>query len=189
MRFHNPLEPIAVTAKYRWFLDAPVEEDAVDFLRKQILAGGALLKIDSKDWEKTWLKLRTAPRFHELVLINGDPEIGEGTKIGIFSEVYDKGGIVRIGANCDIASFVAINCADSHKRNVGMTDAIERLPIRIGKHVTIGSHCFIGGGCDIGNHSVLAAGTILGKNVKVPPRSLVSGNPPIVKSGYYAPRT
>src|SRR3990167_5135508 len=129
------------------------------------------------------------PPFHPLVIVNGDVRCGEGVSVGYFSELHATGSTIEIGDGADIASFVAINCADSHKRNVGMTDAIERLPIRIGKHVTIGSHCFIGGGCDIGDYSVLAAGTILGKNVKAPPYSLVSGNPPIVKSGYYAPRT
>jgi acetyltransferase-like isoleucine patch superfamily enzyme len=189
MNLHNPLEPIAVTAKHRWFLDVPATDEEVDLLRKEILNGGALLRIDSKDWKRLWLKLRTEPRFHEQVIINGDVRCSEGVFVGYFSELHATGSIIEIGEGADIASFVAINCADSHKRNLGLMDTIERLPIRIGEHVTIGSHCFIGGGCDIGDYSVLAAGTILGKNVKVPPYSLVSGNPPVIKGGYYHGKT
>ena len=187
MIFHDPLEPIATTAKYRWFLDVPVEEEEVDYLRKQILAGGALLKIEGKNWEKTWMKLRTAPRFHELVLINGDPEIGEGTKIGIFSEVYDKGGVVAIGQNCDIASFVAINCADSHSQVLGHSTSRVYRPIRIEDSVFVGPHTFIPGGAEIGHHCVIAAGTIVKPGV-YPPYSLIWGNRCKVKRGHYAPR-
>ena len=57
--------------------------------------------------------------FHPLVWINGEPEIGRGVYIGGFSEINAKGARVVIGDNCDIASFVAINCADSHKKCLG----------------------------------------------------------------------
>jgi acetyltransferase-like isoleucine patch superfamily enzyme len=40
------------------------------------------------------------------------------------------------------------------------------------------------GGAHIGHHSVVAAGTIVGRGV-IPPYSLVSGNPMRVKPGYY----
>ena len=126
------------------------------------------------------------PRFHELVLINGNPVIGDGTKIGVLSEIYDKGGIVKIGANCDIASFVAINCADSHARTLGHAETVDCRPIEIGDNVFIGSHVFIGGGTVIGHHSVVGAGTIV-IDREIPPYSLVYGPHPCkVKRGYYA---
>lgn len=126
-------------------------------------------------------------RFHPLVLINGEPEIGEGTKIGIFSEIFDKGGIVRIGDNVDCASFVAINCASSHRRTVGLANPllVDFAPIEIGDHVFIGSHSFIGMGTQIGHHSVVAAGTIIRGGRSFPPYSLIFGNPARVKKGYY----
>lgn len=122
--------------------------------------------------------------FHPLVWINGDPEIGEGVSIGFFSEINAKGARVRIGDHCDIASFVSINCADSHKRCIGLTEKIERGDITIEDHVFIGSHCFIKGGAQIGHHSVIGAGTIVGADM-IPPYSLVVGNPMKVKAGYY----
>ena len=123
-------------------------------------------------------------RFHPFVWINGDPEIGENVYIGGFSEVYAKGAKVSIGANCDIASFVAINCADSHKRAIGLSAKNECADIVLEDNVFVGSHTVIKGGARIGHHSVVAAGTIVEPGV-IPPYSLVIGNPMIIKVGYY----
>lgn len=122
--------------------------------------------------------------FHPLVWINGTPEIGEGTYIGGFSEVNAKGARVFIGANCDIASFVSINCSDSHKKTIGIAEHQDKKDIYIGNNVFVGSHCAILGGSDIGHNSVIAAGTVV-RAGKIPPFSLVIGNPMIVKQKYY----
>ena len=45
-------------------------------------------------------------RFHPLVWIIGEPQIGDGVHIGALSEVNAKGARVSIGDHCDIASFV-----------------------------------------------------------------------------------
>ena len=124
-------------------------------------------------------------KFHPLVWIGGEPELGEGVYIGGFSEVNAKGARVVIGDHCDIASFVAINCADSHRRCLELSDDIERRDIVLESHVFVGSHCVIKGGAHIGHHSVVAAGTIVGPGV-IPPYSLVFGNPMQVRAGYYA---
>lgn len=122
--------------------------------------------------------------FHPLVWIVGEPEIGEGVYIGALSEVNGKGAKVVIGDNCDIASFVSINCADSHKRCIGLAEEVERKDITLEQNVFVGSHSVIKGGAHIGHHSVVAAGTIVGPGV-IPPYSLVIGNPMQVKPGYY----
>lgn len=123
-------------------------------------------------------------RFHPLVWINGNPKIGENVCIGGMSEVNAKNATVKIGDNCDIASFVAINCADSHKRCLGLEQEISRKDIIIENNVFIGSHSVIKGGARIGHHSVIASGTIVDGKA-IPPYSLVSGNPMVVKAGYY----
>jgi acetyltransferase-like isoleucine patch superfamily enzyme len=122
--------------------------------------------------------------FHPLVWINGEPEVGEGTYIGGISEVYAKGARVVIGKHCDIASFVVINVADSHRMTIGLAESIERRDIFIGDYVFIGAHAAILGGSEIGHHSVVAAGTVV-RGERVPPYSLVIGNPAVVKPGYY----
>ncbi|HZO90980.1 MAG TPA: acyltransferase [Chthonomonadaceae bacterium] len=123
-------------------------------------------------------------RFHPLVWIHGEPEIGANVYIGGFSEVNANHSRVVIGDNCDIASFVAINVADSHKKCLGIQETIDRRPIVIEHNVFIGSHSVVKGGAHIGHHSVIAAGTIV-DGVEIPPYSLVSGNPMVVRAGYY----
>lgn len=122
--------------------------------------------------------------YHPLVWINGDPEIGENVHIGFFSEVNAKETTISIGDHCDIASFVAINAADSHERAIGLSEEIKRRPITLERNVFVGSHSVIKGGAHIGHHSVVAAGTIV-EPCEIPPFSLVIGNPMTVKEGYY----
>ena len=113
--------------------------------------------------------------------ISKDAEIGNNVTIGPFS-VIESG--VKIGDNCDIASFVSINCADSHKTCLGIKKKIEKKDIIIEDHVFVGSHCLIKGGAHIGHHSVIAAGTIV-EGKKIPPYSLIYGNPMKIKKRYY----
>ena len=128
-----------------------------------------------------------ANRFHPLVWIVGEPEIGEEVYIGGLSEVNAKGARVIIGNHCDIASFVTINCADSHLKCIGLAKEVERCDIVFEEHVFIGSLSVIKGGARIGHHSVIAAGTIVGPG-EIPPYSLVTGNPMLVRPGYYKNR-
>ncbi len=142
--------------------------------------------MDISEFEKLFSALTNFKknRFHPLVWINGSPEIGENVYIGGMSEINAMGARVVIGNNCDIASFVSINCADSHKRCIGLTDKIDCKDIVIGDNVFIGSHSVIKGGAAIGHSSVVAAGTIV-EGTAIPPYSLISGNPMNVKAGYY----
>jgi len=136
-----------------------------------------------REW---FTRLTTFPSnpFHPLVWIVGDPKIGEDVYIGGFSEINAKGANVNIGNKCDIASFVTINCADSHKKCIGLTEEVDRLDILIEDHVFIGTHSVIKGGAKIGHHSVVAAGSIVGA-INAPPYSLIAGNPAVVKEGNY----
>jgi acetyltransferase-like isoleucine patch superfamily enzyme len=122
--------------------------------------------------------------FHPLVWIVGEPEIGKNVYIGGMSEINAKGVRVVIGDDCDIASFVAINCADSHRKCIGLSDEVQRADIVLEHNVFVGSHSVIKGGAFIGHHSVVAAGTVVDAG-SIPPYSLVSGNPMQVKAGYY----
>lgn len=123
-------------------------------------------------------------RFHPLVWIVGEPEIGQNVYIGGMSEINGKGAKVVIGDNCDIASFVSINCADSHRKCIGLAAEVDRKDIVLENNVFIGSHSVVKGGAHIGHHSVVASGTIV-DGVSIPPYSLVIGNPMVVKPGYY----
>lgn len=132
----------------------------------------------------TILGLKENP-FHPLVSINGEPTIGKNVYIGMFSEVNARGSTVSIGDNCDIASFVSINVADSHMKAIGGSNTIERKPIVLEANVFVGSHSFIGGDTYIGHHCIVGAGTIVIKGGNIPPYSLIVGNPVSVKEGYF----
>jgi len=121
--------------------------------------------------------------YHPLVWILGDPVIGHRTYIGGYSEINCKHSSVFIGDDCDIGSFVVINCADSHLKTIGARRTIERKSIVIENNVFIGTQSSILGGCKIGHHSVIAAGTVL-KSAIIPPMSLVLRDGTI-KKGYY----
>ena len=160
-----------------------MNKNDVSDLLKAIAADGDLKKEFLSLLAET-LDLRDN-QYHPLVFINGDPEIGEGTYIGLFSEINARKSIVRIGAHCDIASFVSLNVADSYKFNLGLAEEIERKPITLEDYVFVGSHSFIGGDTHIGHHSVIGAGTILINGGRIPPYSLVYGNRAVVKPGYF----
>lgn len=136
-----------------------------------------------KEWFSRLTSFPLNP-FHPLVWIVGNPKIGKDVYIGGFSEINAKGAKIKIGNNCDIASFVSINCADSHKKCIGLKENVERLDILIEDYVFVGSHSVIKGGAKIGHHSVVAAGSIVGA-IDAPPYSLIAGNPALVKPGYY----
>jgi len=122
--------------------------------------------------------------YHPLVWIRGKPKIGKNVYIGFFSVINGKDSRIEIGDNCDIAPFVSINCADSHKRCIGLMKDIERKPITIEHNVFIGTHCVIKPGAHIGHHSVIGAGTVVEPGY-IPPYSLVTGNPMTVRARYY----
>lgn len=127
-------------------------------------------------------------QFHPLVWIVGEPDIGKNVYIGGMTEINAKDAKVFIGDNCDIASFVSINCADSHKKCVELLENVQRKDIIIENNVFVGSHSVIKGGSHIGHHSVIAAGTMV-DGINIPPYSLVSGNPMKVKRDYYSKST
>jgi len=151
---------------WKWLL-RDIQKDAG--LKKEFLA--ALVSV---------LDLR-GNNFHPLAFINGSPRIGKNVCVGFFSEINAKDAVVDIGDGCDIASFVAINAADSHRRCIGLSSEIDRKPIILEDHVFVGSHAFIGGGTHIGHHSVVGAGTILINGGDIPPYSLIIGNPAVIK--------
>ncbi|WP_455757089.1 acyltransferase [Sulfurimonas sp.] len=122
---------------------------------------------------------------HPLIYMSGNYTVGEKTTIGLFSEINANKSKIVIGKECDIASFVSINCADSHKLTLGLSDEIDRKEIIIEDNVFIGSHSFIGGYVKIGHHCVIGAGTILIDVGEIPPYSLITGNPATIKEGYY----
>jgi len=119
--------------------------------------------------------------YHPFVWINGDPEIGDDAYIGFFSVINAKDSSITIGDHCDIAPFTSINCADSHRKCLGLTDEVDREPIHLDDHVFVGTQSVIKPGTVIGHHTVVGAGEVV--SGEIPPYSLVVNG--TVKERYY----
>ncbi|HBQ63533.1 MAG TPA: acyltransferase [Clostridiales bacterium] len=98
-------------------------------------------------------------------------EIGNGTAIGDRSEIH-AGNRVIIGAGCNIAWDVNILDRDYHKLD---NDREIFAPVHIGERVWIGCRAIILKGITIGEGAVVAAGSVVTRDV--PAGALVAGNP------------
>ena len=82
---------------------------------------------------------------------------------------------IRIGDNCLIGPEVGIYTAGHRLEPEGRTLDVYGLPTTIGNDVWIGGHSTILPGVTIGDGAVIAAGSVVTKDVA--PRTLVGGNP------------
>jgi len=101
--------------------------------------------------------------------------IGEGTELGDRS-IINVSESVYIGKYCSISWDCDINDSDFHQ--IILPDKQQppkTAPIVIEDNVWIGTRCLILKGVTIGHDSVVAAGSVVRRDV--PPYSLVMGNP------------
>jgi acetyltransferase-like isoleucine patch superfamily enzyme len=99
-------------------------------------------------------------------LILGSGYINRNCKIRCLSEI-------SIGQDVAISENVSIWDSDMHE--VIKKDNRVTKPIKIGNHVWIGTNAIILKGVTIGDNAIVAAGSIVNKDV--PANSLVAGNP------------
>lgn len=97
-------------------------------------------------------------------------KIGQNTSIGEFNNIRAAGGIIEIGDNCLISQFVTI-VASNHNTssfvNINEQGWDEnKTDVFIGNDVWIGANCVILPGVKIGNGCVIAAGSIVTKDIQ-----------------------
>ena len=105
----------------------------------------------------------------------GDVIIGNHTRIGLHNTII---GPVKIGNNVNLAQGITVTAL-----NHNFTDSTKRIdeqgvstnPVTVGDDIWIGANAVILPGVNIGNHSVVAAGAVVTKDV--PAHSLVAGVP------------
>ena len=105
----------------------------------------------------------------------GDVVIGDHTRIGLHNTII---GPVSMGSHVNLAQGITVtalnhNFKDSNKRID--EQGVSTNPVTIGNDIWIGANAVILPGVTIGDHSVVAAGAVVTKDV--PPHSLVAGVP------------
>jgi len=105
----------------------------------------------------------------------GDIYIGDRTRIGLGCTLI---GPVRIGNDVGVAQGVVLTGLNHNYEDITMPiskQGVSVAPIVVEDEVWLGANCVILAGTTIGKHSIVAAGSVITKNV--PPYSLAFGNP------------
>ncbi|MES1178893.1 MAG: gamma carbonic anhydrase family protein [Myxococcales bacterium] len=112
----------------------------------------------------------------------GDVDIAEGASIWFGSVLRGDVGAIRIGARSNIQDLSMLHMS------LGISNTVIGEDVTVGHRVvihgaTIGHGALIGMGailldnCEIGAESLIAAGAVVTAGTKVPPRTLVLGQP------------
>lgn len=105
----------------------------------------------------------------------GDVIIGDHTRVGLHNTII---GPVRIGNHVNLAQGITVTALNHNFQDSGRKideQGITTVPVSIEDDIWIGANAVILPGITIGQHSVVAAGAVVTKNV--PPHSLVAGVP------------
>ena len=105
----------------------------------------------------------------------GDVIIGDHTRVGLHNTVI---GPVQIGSHVNLAQGITVTALNHNFCDKDLRideQGVSTAPVTIGDDIWIGANAVILPGVTIGNHSVVAAGAVVTKDV--PPHSLVAGVP------------
>lgn len=156
-------------------------------LKKQVIRTGKLIqKFNSIDYEnnnlKTELLRELLGSFGKGISIEHNfhcdlgynIHVGENFYAGFNCTILDIAK-VTIGDNCLIAPNVGIYTAGHNISPINRNKTGFGKPITIGDNVWIGGHSVILGGIKIGDNSIIAAGSVVVKDV--PKNTIYAGNP------------
>jgi len=128
------------------------------------------------------------PRVHPTAFIDasaqviGDVEIGEESSVWMCAVIRGDVHRIRVGRRTSIQDGTVVHAmTGTHPTSIGDNVTIGHGAIVHG--CTIENLCLIGmgaillNGARVGAGSIVAAGTLLTENMKVPPKSLVMGSP------------
>ncbi len=105
----------------------------------------------------------------------GDVVIGDHTRVGLHNTII---GPVKIGNHVNLAQGITVTALNHTFTNPEKRideQGVSTTPVAIGDDIWIGANAVILPGVTIGEHSVVAAGAVVTKDV--PPHSLVAGVP------------
>jgi|SRR5581483_440849 len=132
------------------------------------------------------------PRVHPTAFIDhsaqviGDVDIGEESSVWMAAVVRGDVHRIRVGRRSNIQDGTVVHVMNrTHPTTIGDEVTVGHAALLHG--CTIEDRCLIGmgaillNGAYIGAESIVAAGTLIPENMRVPPRSLVMGSPGKVK--------
>jgi carbonic anhydrase/acetyltransferase-like protein (isoleucine patch superfamily) len=132
------------------------------------------------------------PRVHPTAFIDdsaqiiGDVEIGEDSSVWMSAVIRGDVHRIRIGRRSNIQDGTIVHVMNrTHPTTIGDQVTVGHAALLHG--CTIEDRCLIGmgaillNGAHVGSDSIVAAGTLVVEEMKVPPRSLVMGSPGKVK--------
>ena len=105
----------------------------------------------------------------------GDVIIGDHTRVGLHNTII---GPVTIGSHVNLAQGITVTALNHNfsEKDLRIDEqGVSTNPVTIEDDIWIGANAVILPGVTIGNHSVVAAGAVVTKDV--PPHSLVAGVP------------
>ena len=105
----------------------------------------------------------------------GDVVIGDHTRVGLHNTVI---GPVSIGSHVNLAQGITVTALNHNfaEKDLRIDEqGVSTNPVTIGNDIWIGANAVILPGVTIGDHSVVAAGAVVTKDV--PPHTLVAGVP------------
>ncbi len=105
----------------------------------------------------------------------GDVLIGDHTRIGLHNTII---GPVKIGDNVNLAQGITVTALNHNFNDPSKRideQGVSTSAVNIGNDIWIGANAVILPGVSIGNHSVVAAGAVVTKDV--PAHTLVAGVP------------
>lgn len=105
----------------------------------------------------------------------GDLTIGDYTRIGLGNTII---GPARIGNHVNLAQNVTVTGLNHNYQNIEKRideQGVSTLPVTIEDDVWIGANAVVLPGVTVGTHSVVAAGSIVSRNI--PPYSICAGSP------------
>ena len=167
------------------FIPTPHSRIVIDKSARINLDG--ILIIGTKENRKSTSETRFSLGKNSSITVNGDFAVGSGSDIRVFDNgelILNGGGCrpgvqivcfkkITIGKGCAIARDVIIRDTDAHQ----LVDSNHQMTqeVSIGEHVWIGNRAIVMKGVTVGNGAVIAAGSIVTKDV--PDKCLVAGVP------------
>jgi carbonic anhydrase/acetyltransferase-like protein (isoleucine patch superfamily) len=112
--------------------------------------------------------------------VSGAVEVGERGAIFDYAVVRGDFSSIKIGKNSNVQDCCSVHAATTEAiigDNVTVGHGAVIHGAKIGNMVIVGINSTVLDGAEIGDNCIIGAGTVITPNTKIPPKSLVVGNP------------